>query len=143
QESGTGIESAAQKRNPAIHIAGFEAVSIRRKKLIQKETHLPYGDRLGLFKFPWADPKGRDGGLTHRRVAAGGYLRSVAALDGLRGVRGGAAHVGVGQADDLLAGLLELVEGGGRRGDRRLERIDGGLGTGRGRLAGLVDPRRH
>jgi len=27
-----------QKRNPAIHIAGFEAVSIRRKKLIQKET---------------------------------------------------------------------------------------------------------
>jgi len=28
------------KKNPAIHIAGFEAVSIRRKKLIQKETTL-------------------------------------------------------------------------------------------------------
>jgi len=27
-----------KKGNPAIHIAGFEAVSIRRKKLIQKET---------------------------------------------------------------------------------------------------------
>ena len=42
-----------------------------------------------------------------------------------------------------LRRLLELVERSGRRGERRLERVDGDVRAGRRRLAGLVDPLRH
>src|SRR4029077_7623021 len=45
-----------------------------------------------------------------------------------------------GEADNLLRRLLELVERGGRGSERRLERVDGRLRTGGGRLAGLLDP---
>ena len=100
-----------------------------------------------------------------RNVDSGGLRRAQAARHACRSRRGEAALARAGvvattrpcgalvalaaaartlasaRLTTCLVALLELVERGGRRGERRLERVDGDVRAGRRRLAGLVDPR--
>ena len=85
-----------------------------------------------------------DPGRRAARVGPGyAALRPLGAAATLRRVVRGGAHARIGKAHDLLRRLLELVERGAGGGDRRLHRVDRDFRTGRGRLAGLLDPRRE
>ena len=142
--AGTTVEKKPRR-------SGAEAVSIRRRILIQRRLHPRCYGRAGRFKFlpnrrtTWTASlrlrcagRGPPRPVAQRRTYA---ARLALGADDLRRRCGRGANARVGEAHDLLRRLLELVERGGRSGERRLERVDGDIRAGRRRLARLFDPR--